>query len=118
MEIIGAGKMEIDPMDFIIILSNDESHFKFFRKKLYYTAKKQYKWIKRIFYRWNITPIHENNKLEGNIEKIKEKNYLLALKIFSINIAIYETDNNNSEYKAYAVFTPEPITNDYILINF
>ena len=108
-----------------LFFTNEESHYKFFREQIYIACKNNLNELKEFFVDQNKDPILENNKLDGYIEKIRQNYFFasnieisIASKIFQITIGIYEEDKNNKCFNAYAVFTTEPISKDYILINF
>ena len=106
-----------------LYFTNDQSHYKFFREQIYIAAKNNFKELQEFFINEENDQILTNKKLDGYIDKIKDDYFFagnieiyIATKVFNLNIAIYEQNNLNEDYKHYSLFTPQTTTKEFILI--
>ena len=108
-----------------LYFTGDESHYKIIRQNIYLAAKDNTEYLRNFFNADQNDPILVNKKLEGYIETIKEDYFFagameiyLAVKIFNINIAIYERNTELEDFTQYALFSPESGTEETVIVNF
>ena len=94
-----------------LYFTGDESHYKIIRQNIYLAAKDNTEYLRNFFNTDQNDPILVNKKLEGYIETIKEDCFFagameiyLAVKIFNINIAIYERNTELEDFTQYYYF--------------
>ena len=94
-----------------LYFTGDESHYSIIRQNIYLAAKDNTECLRNFFDTTQNDPILVNKKLEGYIETIKEDKFFvcameiyLAVKIFNINIALYERNTELEDFTQYALF--------------
>ena len=95
-----------------LIFTGDKSHYKIIRQNIYLATKDNTEYWWNFFNNTQNDPIIVNKKLDGHTETIKENKFFasameiyLSVKIFNINIAIYERNTELEDFTQNALFS-------------